>query len=126
MDIHSVALTAAGVIGGGTAVIHGVLTQKLMVRPLAAVAAGDRRIGVVIQRLVPVLLQYSTFSWLLCGLALVWAANAAGPEVRLAVGVLAGGQFAFGAIGNAWGTRGKHPGWMLLAVAVGLIAYWVG
>jgi hypothetical protein len=27
----------------------------------------------------------------------------------------------FGAIGNLWGTRGRHPGWMLLAAAVVLI-----
>jgi hypothetical protein len=32
-------------------------------------------------------------------------------------------QFAFSALGNAWGTRGKHFGWMLLgAVTVLAIA----
>jgi len=125
MDAHSIALMAAGIVGGVTAVIHGVLTQRLMVRPFEAVAAADGRMSPVIRRIVPTLLQYSTFSWLLCGLALVWAAMAAGPEVRLAVGLLAGGQYLFGAVGNALGTRGRHPGWMLLAVAVGLIGYGV-
>jgi hypothetical protein len=27
----------------------------------------------------------------------------------------------FGAIGNLWATRGRHPGWMLMAAALVLI-----
>ncbi|MDB5469992.1 MAG: hypothetical protein JWR84_1552 [Caulobacter sp.] len=123
MELHALALTAAGIVGGATAVIHGVLTQKLMVRPVGVLAV-EGRLSLTIRRIVPMLLQYSTFSWLLCGLALVWAAGQ-GAEVRLAVGLLAGGQYLFAAVGNAWGTRGKHPGWMLMAVAVGLIEYGV-
>lgn len=123
MDAQSLALMAAGIVGAATAAVHGVLTQKLMVRPFASLAVADGRMSPVIRRIVPVLLQYSTFSWLLCGVALVWAAVVAGPEVRLAVGLLAGGQYLFGAVGNALGTRGRHPGWMLLAVAIGLIGY---
>lgn len=122
MDMHSVALMAAGIVGGVTAVVHGVLTQKLMVRPFETMAAADGRMSLTIRRIVTMLLQYSTFSWLLGGLALVWAAWQ-GPEVKLAVGLLAGGQFLFGAVGNFLGTRGRHPGWMLMAAAVGLIGF---
>ena len=44
MTWQNSALALAGVIGGITAVIHGVLTQRLMVRPIeAALAAVARR-----------------------------------------------------------------------------------
>ena len=34
-----------------------------------------------------------------------------------------GATFLFGVVGNFWGTRGKHPGWILLGVAVLLIGF---
>jgi hypothetical protein len=30
--------------------------------------------------------------------------------------------YLFGAVGNCWGKRGRHPGWMLTAAALRLIA----
>jgi len=47
------ALMGAGVVGGVTAIIHGVLTQRFIVAPLDALAAGDKRISAPIRRLVP-------------------------------------------------------------------------
>lgn len=37
-------------------------------------------------------------------------------------GLLVGSMFLYGAVANLWGTRGRHPGWVLMAVAVTLIA----
>jgi len=34
-------------------------------------------------------------------------------------------SYLFAAIGNCWATRGRHPGWMLYAVALVLIVYGV-
>jgi hypothetical protein len=120
MSAHDWALAAAGLIGGGVAVIHGVLTQRLMVRPVLA----DGRTPAIFRRLVPALLHFSTYNWLLGGVALVVVAVAAvGPGARLAAGLLVGSAYLFGVIGNAWATRGRHPGWMLYAVAVVLIGY---
>ena len=116
---QDIALVAAGVTGCGVAVIHGVLVQRLMVRPLAAIA--DRRYSGPVRRLVPPLLQFSTFNWFLGGLALIAAGLSFGPEARLATGVLVGASYLFGALGNLWATRGRHPGWMLMAVALILI-----
>ena len=70
---------------------------------------------------MPLLLQFSTFNWLLGGLALIGAALWFGHEARLATGLLVGSSYLFGALGNLWGTRGRHPGWMLMAVALVLI-----
>ena len=119
MNWQDVALAMAGTIGCGVAVFHGILTQRLMVRPIADI--GDPRLSRPIHRLVPLLLQFSTFNWFLGGLALVAAAVGFGRDARLATGLLVGASYLYGALGNLWGTRGRHPGWMLMAFAVILI-----
>jgi hypothetical protein len=63
----------------------------------------------------------STISWFLGGLALVAAALWFNDDVRLATAWFVGSLYLFGAVGNLWGTSGRHPGWVLLALAVGLI-----
>ncbi len=65
MAWQDAALALAGVIGSSVAVFHGVLTQRLMVRAVEALFVADRRIAAPIRRLVPLLLQFSTFNWLL-------------------------------------------------------------
>jgi hypothetical protein len=120
MDWHDIALAAAGVIGSGTAVVHGVLTQRLMVKPIEA-ALAEKRISAPIRRLVPLLLHFSTYAWFLGGLALIAAAWCIDREVKLATGLFVGSLYLFGAVVNIWATRGRHPGWMLMAAAVVLI-----
>lgn len=122
MRWQDAALALAGVVGAGVAVVHGILTQRLMVRPLEELLAANRQIGGTVRRLVPLLLHFSTFAWFLGGLALVLAAVRLGPEARLATSLLVGALYLFGAVGNLWGTRGRHPGGMLMAAAVILIA----
>ncbi len=112
------ALIGAGVIGGSVALVHGVLVQRLMVAPFLATPAGT----LAARRLVPPLLQFSTYNWLLGGLALIAAALWLGPEARLAIGLLVGSAYLYGAIGNFWGVRSLHPGWMLYGLALALIA----
>jgi hypothetical protein len=121
MTWQDAALALAGVIGSSVAVFHGVLTQRLMVRPVEALFVADRRIAAPIRRLVPLLLQFSTFNWLLGGLILIAAALWFEHDARLATGLLVGSSYLYGAVGNLWGTRGRHPGWMLMAVALVLI-----
>ena len=125
MTWQDAALAMAGVIGSSVAVFHGVLTQRLMVRPVEALFVADRRIAAPIRRLVPLLLQFSTFNWLLGGLVLIAAALWFEHDARLATGLLVGSSYLYGALGNLWGTRGRHPGWMLMAAALVLIAFGV-
>jgi hypothetical protein len=112
MDWQDGALGAAGVVGMGVAVFHGVLVQRLMVAPFAA--AADLRMSA--------LLHLSTFNWFVGGLALIAIAAGVEPDGRLIAGLLVGSSYLFGAVANHWGTRGRHPGWMLIAVALVLIA----
>jgi hypothetical protein len=125
MNWHDAALVTAGVIGSSVAVLHGILTQRLMVRPFEEFFVADRRISAPVRRLVPLLLHFSTVSWFLGGLALIAAANWLEDGARLATGLFVGSLYLFGALGNLWGTRGRHPGWMLYTAAVVLIAFGV-
>jgi hypothetical protein len=121
MNWQNSALALAGVVGAITAVIHGVLTQRLMVRPIEAALAADGRVRAPVRRLVPLLLHFSTIAWLVGGVALIAAAGWFEPQARLATGLGVGGLYLYGALGNFWGTRGRHPGWMLMAAALVLI-----
>ncbi len=121
MNWQDAALALAGLIGSGTAVVHGVLVQRLMVRPIDACFAEDKRINAPIRKLVPLLLHFSTVAWFLGGLALIAAACCFAPDVKRATGLFVGSLFLFGALGNLWATRGRHPGWMLMAAALILI-----
>ncbi len=125
MNWHDAALAMAGVIGSCVAVVHGILTQRLMVGPFEELSLADKRISAPIRRLVPLLLHFSTVSWMLGGFALIAAATWLGHDAKLATGLFVGSLYLYGALGNLWGTRGRHPGWMLMAAALVLIAFGV-
>ena len=125
MTSQTLALALAGLIGSAVALVHGWLTQRLMVAPIAATFLAAGRTPPALRQLVPALLQFSTFNWFLGGLALVAAAFWLPPEARLPIGILVGSSYLYGAVFNLRATRGRHPGWMLLAVALALIAYGV-
>ncbi|MBQ0820801.1 hypothetical protein KBI52_11345 [Microvirga sp. HBU67558] len=121
MTRHDAALIFAGLLGSFGAVVHGLLTQSHLVDPVRELAAA--RISVPIQRLVTLLLQFSTFNWFIGGLALIAAACLSGQEGRLAAGLLVGSSYLFAALGNLWATRGRHPGWIVYGAAFSLILY---
>ncbi len=125
MTWQDAALGLAGVIGSGVAVVHGILVQRLMVRPFEPLLLADKRMTASVRRIVPGLLHFSTFNWFLGGLALVAAAIWFEQDARLATGLLVGSSYLYGALGNLWATRGRHVGWMLYAVALVLIAFGV-
>ena len=120
--MQNIALSLAGLIGATTAIFHGIVTHRLIVKPIDRRVAADAGVSMTIRRIVPPLLQYSTYSWLVGGIALVIAANVARAETRLWISLLVGSMFLYGAVVNCWATRGRHPGWILMAVAVALIA----
>jgi hypothetical protein len=120
MDWHDAALMAAGTIGSIVAIVHGVLTERLMAAPLRAM---QPRPSAPIRRMAPLLLQFSTFNWFVGGLVLVATALWLGPEAKLVAGLLVGSSYLIGAAGNLWATRGRHPGWALYALALLLILY---
>jgi len=121
VDRHSTALLVAGIIGIVVAVLHGVLTHRLMVRPFQQFTGPH--VSATIRRLVPLQLQFSTYNWAIGGIALIVAATRLGEQGRLVTGLLAGSSYLFGAVFNLYGTRTFHPGWVLYTAALILIAY---
>lgn len=113
-------LIMAGCIGAGVAIIHGVLMQKMMINPLLNSTYG-REMKVQSRKLLPILLHFSTLSWFIGGISLIMAPFVFDQTERLVVSIVVGGFYVFGALGNFWGTRGRHPGWLLLAVSGVLI-----
>jgi hypothetical protein len=125
MTWQDAALGLAGVIGSGVAVVHGILVQRLIVRPFEPLLLADKRMTASVRRIVPGLLHFSTFNWFLGGLALIAAAIWFEQDARLATGLFVGSSYLYGALGNLWATRGRHVGWMLYTIALVLIAFGV-
>lgn len=118
---QDIALIAAGVLGGCTALLHGVLVRRLMTNPMKPLLQHEQSITQPIERLVPLLLDFSAFNWFLSGAALIAAAIWMGQEAKILASLLAGSSFLFAALCNFWGTHGRHPGWALYTVSSLLI-----
>lgn len=115
MDLGHGSLLAAGIIGSGVALVHSYLVQRFFVR-------AERGADTLARRMTPALLQFSGFNWSLSGIALMAVGLGMWPGAATIVCLLAGSSYLYGAIGNLWATRGRHPGWALYAVALVLIA----
>ncbi len=122
MELHSTALLAAGAIGGGTAVVHGILLQRLVIPKIDTLLAAAAP-SAPLQRLVSLLLHFTTFNWLLSGVALIAAVIWFGREAQLAASFFAGSSFLYGALCALWGVRRLHPSWILMSVAVVLVVW---
>ncbi len=121
MSRYDIAFVIAGVVGAIGAIVHGVLTQRFLVRPIQELTA--TKMSGTLRRLVAALLQFSAFMWLVGGLALIVAVYAFEREARFATGLLVGVSYLFAVIGNLWATRGRHPGWVVFGVALVLVIY---
>ena len=121
MSVHDWAFIAAGCVGVFVAIFHGLVTQKRMIAPIL----NETTLPGSIRRLVPLLLHFSTTCWLFGGFALIAMPFFLDVSAKLTTAVFVGVFYSIGAIGNLWGTRGKHPGWILLSVAVALIIFGV-
>ena len=106
-------LQTSGVLAIAAAIVHGILAET-KVFATATVEPPSMRL------LLRLVWQCSTIAWIGLGVLLVAAPYLASPSARswiIAVGVAV---FGFGALGNAWATRGRHFGWMILAAVVGM------
>ena len=114
---RDIALVVAGAVTIITAMIHGRLLDPLIVSPLLQGSHGLRASA---RALVRPLLHVSTVDWFVGGLALLATGLWIDGPGRVAIGLLVGTQLSYAAAANAWGTRGRHPGWMLMAAAIAL------
>ena len=111
--MRDILLQCSGGLAILVAAIHGVLTET-KVFPRVTIEPARLR---TLFRLV---WQIPTAAWIACGVLLIAAPSMASETARHWMIVTFALLFAFSALGNAWGTRGRHFGWMLLAAVAGL------
>ena len=109
-------LQCSGLIAIAAALIHGVLSET---KVFPRVTIEPRRL----RTLFRLVWQIPTVAWIAGGVLLIAAPGMAAPIARHWIVVALACLFAFSAIGNAIGTRGRHFGWIVLgAVAAMAVA----
>jgi len=121
MNGPDIALTAAGALGAGVAVVHGVVMQRYIVDPIEAWFGAGARMNTASKNLLPILLHLTTMYWFVGGVALIAAALWFDQSAKLTTAIAVAFVYACAVVGNFIGTRGRHPGWMLYAVSLALI-----
>ncbi len=119
MTTQSWLFVSAGVLGLAVSVIHGVLMQRLMIVPILAGSDIPGRS----RRIFPVLMHFSTVVWFLAGAVLVVASLYLPASTTMVIACVTALLYALGAVGNFWGTRGRHFGWIPLTLSVTLIGW---
>ncbi len=109
--MRNLLLETAGVLAFFISIAHGVLGEtKIFAR--AQIEPPPAR------RLMRLVWHCSAVAWGSLAILLFFAPRFEGARDSIvAVSVV---TYGFGAIANAWATRGRHIGWMALAVVVGL------
>lgn len=104
-----------GAVGAATGVIHGYLGEK----KLFALAKIEPPYARQMARLG---WQCGAVAWFVIGILLILAAGFESPDARRAVIVSSVIIYLAGAVGNAIATKGRHFGWAVLALAIGLVS----
>jgi hypothetical protein len=106
-------LQCSGLAAIAAAIIHGVIGE-IKVFPRVTIEPARLR---TLFRLV---WQASTVAWIGGGVLLIGAPLMASEPARHWIVATLACVFAFGALGNAVATRGRHFGWMALGAVVAL------
>jgi hypothetical protein len=108
-------IQSAGVVALVAAVIHGVLAET---KVFPRVRIEPERVRLLL-RLV---WQSSTIAWMSLAVLLIaapWLGSDAARTWVVGVSIV---TFGLSAAGNAWANRGRHFGWAVLSLVVGLAA----
>ena len=108
-------LQCSGLAAIAAALIHGVIGET---KVFPRVTIEPQRL----RTLFRFVWQVPTVAWIAGGVLLIAAPGMASPVARHWIIVTFACVFAFSAIGNAVGTRGRHFGWMVLSAVVALAA----
>ncbi len=111
--MRDLALHASGILAMVVAVIHGVLGET-HVFARARIEPERTRL------LLRLVWQCSAVAWFGGGVLLFVTPAIASDDARRWIVLVLTVVYVAGVAGNAWATRGRHPGWMLLAVVVAL------
>ena len=109
-------LQCAGVVAIVVAVIHGVIGETRVFADSPRTTIEPARL----RTLLRLVWQAGTIAWIGGGVLLVAASALASEPARHWIVATMVVVFAFAALANAWATRGRHFGWMLLSAVVAL------
>jgi len=108
-------LQCAGAAAIVVSIIHGVLGEtKVFARATIEPAR--------LRTLLRLVWQCSTVAWLGGGVLLIAAPYVASDTARHWIVATVAATYAFGAVANAYATRGKHFGWMAMGAVTALAA----
>ena len=111
--MRDVLLQCSGLVAIIAALLHGILTET-RVFPRVTVEP------VRLRTLFRLVWQIPTVAWIAGGVLLIAAPSMGSESARHWMIVTFACLFVFSAVGNAWGTRGKHFGWILLGAVAAL------
>jgi len=116
--LHDFLLTSSGVLAIAAGITHGVLGETKVFARAQITPSGTRR-------LIRAVWLFGVVSWIALAVLVIAAPHLGSQAARHWIVATSAVTYAFGALGNAVGTRGKHFGWMLLLVVSGLaVAGW--
>jgi hypothetical protein len=110
MLLRDLAIQAAGILGILSGLVHGILGET-QVFSRARIEPPWARL------LVRLVWQCSSIAWVGIGGLLLVAPHLGSDSARLWIVIVTVVVYGFGAVANAWATKGRHFGWMLLTAA---------
>ena len=111
--MRDILLQMAGLAAIAVALIHGVLGET---KVLARATIQPTRV----RDLIRLVWQAGTVAWIGGGVLLIAAPMMASETARHWIVVTFARVFTFGALANAFATRGRHFGWIALSAVVAL------
>jgi hypothetical protein len=106
-------LQCAGIVAILAALIHAVIGEtKVFTRVRIEPAR--------LRTLIWLVWQAFTVAWIACGVLLLAAPRMGSEPARHWVVATLVPVFGFAAFSNAWATRGRHFGWLVLSAVVGM------
>jgi hypothetical protein len=105
----------AGILAFVAAIVHGVLGET-------KIFSHVRIEPVRLRLLMRLVWQCGTVAWIGLAILLIVTPRLGSEAARDWIIAMSIVTFGFAAIGNAWATRGRHFGWILLIIVVGLAA----
>jgi hypothetical protein len=111
--MRDILLQCSGLLAIAAAIIHGTLTE-IRLFPRVTIEPQRQR---TLFRLV---FQLPTVAWIACGVLLIVPPSMGSESARHWMIVAFACLFVFSAVVNAWGTRGRHFGWVVLGVVAAL------
>ena len=108
--MQDIFLYLGGVLGLIVSVIHGYLGEVKVIRPTHSPSIPAKRV-------LSAIMFLSAVYWGAASLLLLVVPTQIPEASREIVCYGVAAIYVSGSLGNLWATRGKHPGWVLLAAA---------